>query len=253
MSLWPTSGETPSDFARSCSASLDNAVCKGDNANMTLASGFRLRRRYQAAISLVGIWFFIAGVLSAADTWSNAPTPRCALQLPLKWLGCVMAAHENLAGGLIAAGGALLAAWWAGAAVWQQIEDTREQLKTADTQRQKLETISLGRLVQYYSRLLKSFDDAPGADDIKYVHGMNALHKSGNLVPFVGSLPPEHQILAQDCFERLKNLNAVLEEVQRIGMSGTLDIGGRAEVNRSIQAAIEDIRKYQTFAQEPRP
>jgi hypothetical protein len=33
------------------------------------------------------------------------------LQFPLKWFGCMMAAHENLAGGLIAGGGALLAAW----------------------------------------------------------------------------------------------------------------------------------------------
>ena len=38
-----------------------------------------------------------------------------------RWLGCAMSQHENLAGGLIAAGGALFAGWLAWSAVREQI------------------------------------------------------------------------------------------------------------------------------------
>jgi hypothetical protein len=38
-----------------------------------------------------------------------------------------MAAHENLAGGLIGGGGALFAAWLAGSVVREQIQDERRR------------------------------------------------------------------------------------------------------------------------------
>src|SRR5262249_40353951 len=56
-----------------------------------------------------------------------------------KWIGCAMAAHENLAGGLIGGALTLLAAFIAAEAVWQQIEDARKQVKLADERRATLE------------------------------------------------------------------------------------------------------------------
>jgi hypothetical protein len=48
-----------------------------------------------------------------------------------KWFGCVLSAHEGLAGGLIGASGALVAAWIAWSAIQQQINAERERA-TAD-------------------------------------------------------------------------------------------------------------------------
>lgn len=66
-------------------------------------------------------------VVALALAQSGIPeAKRCAssiwkIQLP-KWVGCMMAAHENLAGGLIGAGGALFAGWLAWSAVREQID-----------------------------------------------------------------------------------------------------------------------------------
>ena len=52
------------------------------------------------------------GKLCAPSIWKA--------QFP-KWVGCMMAEHENLAGGLIGASGALFAGWLAWSAVREQI------------------------------------------------------------------------------------------------------------------------------------
>lgn len=82
-----------------------------------------------------GALFFLlaaAVVLMLAFThaWSSIKaSERCfetfaTSQFP-KWLGCAMASHENLAGGLIAAAGALFAGWLAWSAVRDQISFDR--------------------------------------------------------------------------------------------------------------------------------
>jgi hypothetical protein len=74
----------------------------------------------------------ITASLAFAHTWAQiADGTRCfptiwTSQFP-KWLGCTMAAHENLAGGLIGGGGALFAAWYAGSVVREQILDDRRR------------------------------------------------------------------------------------------------------------------------------
>jgi hypothetical protein len=54
------------------------------------------------------------------------PAKQCAVSLSKaqfpKWVGCMIAAHEGLAGGLIGAGGALFAGWLAWSAVREQID-----------------------------------------------------------------------------------------------------------------------------------
>ncbi|NEU95745.1 hypothetical protein [Bradyrhizobium uaiense] len=134
-----------------------------------------------------------------------------------KWIGCAVAAHESLSAGLIGAAGALFAAIIAADAVWQQIADARRQMRLADQRRERFELYNLRRVVDYYSRLLKPFDEAPGTEDIKHVHGLNTLHKTGNLVAFFGSadLPSEYQGIVRETWERLSSLNSALDEVQK--------------------------------------
>jgi hypothetical protein len=87
-----------------------------------------------------GLAIIIIGVLAFAHSWAperseDAKVAWCFVdiassQFP-KWLGCAMAAHENLAGGLIAGGGALLAAWIAASIVREQINDDRRRERRA--------------------------------------------------------------------------------------------------------------------------
>jgi hypothetical protein len=167
-----------------------------------------------------------------------------------KWIGCAMAAHENLAGGLIGGAGALFAAFIAADAVWQQIIDAREQARIAEDRRKNLEYYSFERVVEWYSRLLRPFENVVGAEDIKYVNGLNTLYKTGNLVPFFGTLPAEYQSLARDAWERLSNLNFALGEAQKIGQGGTLDLKARAEINAGIRDVVESMIEFRQIAKD---
>jgi hypothetical protein len=78
---------------------------------------------------LAGLWsvVFIYLVLALAEAGGLA---ACHWAFP-RWFGCVLYVHESLAAGLIAAAGALTAAWIAWTAVQQQINAEKERT-TAD-------------------------------------------------------------------------------------------------------------------------
>jgi hypothetical protein len=64
---------------------------------------------------------------------SGAPrAERCPYQFPTKWFGCVLANHESVAGGLVGAVGALMAAWFAWHAIMAQIESDHAIARKAD-------------------------------------------------------------------------------------------------------------------------
>jgi hypothetical protein len=181
----------------------------------------------------------VVGILAFAHAFAHLENSKRCLpwgfmhaQWP-KWIGCAIAVHEGLAAGLIGAAGALLAAFIAADAVWQQIRDARQQAKAADQRREGLELYNLRRVAEYYSRLLQPFDGAPGDENIKYVHGLNTLYKTGNLVAFFGSLPPEYQGIVRDAWERLSNLNYALDKLQQLDIP---DIKSRTEINKNIGA-----------------
>jgi hypothetical protein len=73
---------------------------------------------------------FIYLVLALAEVGGLA---ACHWAFP-RWFGCVLYVHESLAAGLIAAAGALTAAWMAWTAVQQQINAERERTTPPDRQ-----------------------------------------------------------------------------------------------------------------------
>jgi hypothetical protein len=82
-----------------------------------------------------GLTIVVTGLLAFADTYAHNSahcfdTIRSA-QFP-KWLGCAMAAHESLAGGMIGFAGAIIAAWLAYSAVQDQLRITDIQLRNAE-------------------------------------------------------------------------------------------------------------------------
>jgi hypothetical protein len=91
------------------------------------ARGFiieRLQKRFtQFVLLFFGLPLFVFLVLALAQAGSGS---SCHWKFP-KWFGCVLAAHENLAGGLIGLAGVLLGAWAAWSAVQKQINADRER------------------------------------------------------------------------------------------------------------------------------
>lgn len=79
-------------------------------------------------IIAVGLTFIVISLLGFAHAFSNST--RCfetfaGTQWP-KWIGCAMAAHENLAGGLIGLAGAIFAAWLAYSGAQDQLAHVRK-------------------------------------------------------------------------------------------------------------------------------
>jgi hypothetical protein len=80
-------------------------------------------------LSIVGLLAFahahahLSGEARCFVTLGNAQWP--------KWIGCAMAAHENLAGGLIGLAGAIFAAWLAYSGAQDQLRSTNKQLRAA--------------------------------------------------------------------------------------------------------------------------
>src|SRR5262245_16559705 len=93
-------------------------------------------RIFQGLTVAAGLTAIIIGVLAFAHAWApeaagGSSMARCFVdiassQFP-KWLGCTMAAHQSLAGGLIGGGGALLAAWIAASVIGEKLSDDRRR------------------------------------------------------------------------------------------------------------------------------
>jgi hypothetical protein len=80
-------------------------------------------RKNQFIFLIFTLLIFVFLFLAAAQAGG---ANSCHWAFP-KWFGCVMATHENLSGGLIAASGALIAAWLAWNAVQDQINAERDR------------------------------------------------------------------------------------------------------------------------------
>ena len=229
---------------------LDNRYTAGHRCKMQRRILFGLCIGSVLALGIIGVLGFAHAFAHLEEGKRCFPTGFLHAQWP-KWIGCAIATHESLAAGLTGAPGALLAAIIAADAVWQQIGDARQQVQISDQRRERLEIYNLHRVVEYYSRLLRPFDEAPGVEDIKYVHGLNTLYKTGNLVAFFGSasLPSEYQGIVRDAWERLSNLNGALNEVQKIGAGGAPDIKSRTEINKNIGEVVANMREHMQVAQ----
>ena len=87
-------------------------------------------------------FFFVYLTLALIEAGGNG---GCHWAFP-RWFGCVLWVHETLAAGLIAAGGALVAAWIAWTAVQKQINAQQERI-TAD--REEAERLLAKEMTNY--------------------------------------------------------------------------------------------------------
>jgi hypothetical protein len=112
------------------------------------------------------VMLFVA-LLGFADTWSVQPGTRCfetfaTSQFP-KWIGCAMAAHEGLAGGLIGAAGALFAAWLAFSTIQEQFAHERERRERGYEEAKQVAIVVLAQLVHAGSCALLAINQALAA------------------------------------------------------------------------------------------
>jgi hypothetical protein len=119
-------------------------------------------------------------VLGLAQAGSGS---SCRWAFP-KWFGCVLAAHETLAAGLIGAGGALVAAWIAWSAVQQQINAERERMLADRVEAERLLTEELTDFAEGMAaawRVLVALDEVPAEQkDERTIHARDATMYMAN-------------------------------------------------------------------------
>ena len=98
----------------------------------------------------------IVGLLAAADAGGSS---HCAAQFP-KWLGCILAAREGLAGGLIAAGGAIFAGWLAWTGVRDQVQAERDLATARERESLKAILIEMREIFDILNVIWRAIDAA---------------------------------------------------------------------------------------------
>jgi hypothetical protein len=183
------------------------------------------RRILKGLTVAAGLAAIIIGVLAFAHAWApeasgEFKTARCFVdiassQFP-KWLGCAMAAHQNLAGGLIGGGGALLAAWIAASIIGEQINDDRRRERQARQKEIKREINALTASRNALEEARDTFwDQWEGMRDRRWpnVEAFVRVGALGKLMPLVGGAPSHPDgIAAQNL---LASMHTLAMELQR--------------------------------------
>jgi hypothetical protein len=189
----------------------------------------RLNRKQQGLLLAVCLFLGIIGIL--ALTHVAMPEPRCVRAFP-RWIGCVMGRHESLAGGLIAAAGAIFAAWLVWSALRQQLEESGRARIDAQVQALRWREQELVRNIrglrhtgEYVGRLSRAFANVETDEGGSFAERLRRLERSGDLVAYQGDPAPEGiSQRAQRCYQTLQGL------YQR----GANDIGFEADLLQTV-------------------
>lgn len=123
------------------------------------------RRRIAWALVILSILVvLVIGILSFADVNTLPGKERCVdIFRHTKWpmyIGCAMTAHEDLAGGVLAAAGALFAAWLAFDAVQEQLFEERERRRQQQADAKQTAVICITQPVHAAAATLFAIDRA---------------------------------------------------------------------------------------------
>jgi hypothetical protein len=135
-----------------------------------------VRRRICWAL-LIGLILvaLVVLILVFADSYSvKETTERCSPSFAKsKWplyLGCAMAAHEGLAGGLLGAAGALFAAWLAFDAIQEQFTEERERRKIEQAEAKEAAVLCVTPAIHAAAAALSLINDALKAQGTQMQH-----------------------------------------------------------------------------------
>ena len=151
----------------------------------------RERRIASASIIGLGLIALAVGILVFADaTAIPDEAKRCApsvwqSQWP-RYLGCAMTAHEGLAGGLIAAAGALFAAWLAFDAIQEQILREAERRKVEQAEAKISAVVCITPLIHAAAESLFSVNKAiNGSPEVDKLVALATSHVNTEMSRFV--------------------------------------------------------------------
>jgi hypothetical protein len=111
-------------------------------------------------------------MIAAADLWMPlAPGARhCVAQFP-KWIGCALASHENLGGGLIGAAGTIYAGWIA----WKAAERTINIERRKEDEAYEVITADLLRIVRIYALVWRAVEYGGGKSRDRQARAVNTI------------------------------------------------------------------------------
>jgi hypothetical protein len=176
------------------------------------------KRGTQGTIIAISIVVIIVLVLLAANI--NPVDRPCAWQFPLI-ASCLLSSRETLVSGLVAAGGALFAAWAAWTAVREQIEfemnrdaAAKSQLELALKKTAKGELAGLLLTQEHIEKIITTFRDLGAASDWSYVENLRVLNKSGELSFYSQPLPAPFAGISGYLTQKMNQLAARIEQVE---------------------------------------
>ncbi len=126
-----------------------------------------VRRRIIWA-ALIGVVLIATAIslLIYADTFDlGEHAGRCATSQWWAYIGCAMAAHEDLAAGLFGGAGALFAAWLAWEAVQAQLGEERDRRRRQQVEAKAAAVTIITDVIKGAATLLKMFETALNADE----------------------------------------------------------------------------------------
>ncbi len=117
----------------------------------------------------VGLIALVLLTLSFVHSYANIEdAKRCAPNIWAahwpNWIGCIIAAHEGLAGGLIGGGGALFAAWLAWDAVQVQLFEEGERRRHQQAEAKEVAVVCIAQPVHAAAACLSEINKALLAD-----------------------------------------------------------------------------------------
>jgi len=179
-----------------------------------------------ATLAIVaGILFVVAGLLWMADVWGPLKENEqpCALQLPLKWFGCVIGRQRDLAGGLIGAAGTIIA----GIIAWRAAIKTIDATRAKESAAFEVANQRIGTIAKCFNQVWRVVDRSLQGDGDP---------KSGAMLIF--QLLPSDELL-NDWAEQLQTLAREFDAKRKI------DLEYLAEAVRSVRSCIPEDRKPQ--------
>ena len=198
-------------------------------------------RSMRAFFVATAIFAFIVGMLA----WAEAGSPddlRCKVSLWL-WFGCAAAKHENLAGGLLGAGGALFAAWLAWTAVQRQIDAERQLAREEQDASLEAVTDQLGEFLKIYREIfLILLLTSSRADDGELERWIDFLRMNFHFLPSVEELEKLSSVGPNIRARRKLKLEAIVRSLLQVNMAAkAFSAGADVETETSWRARVETL------------
>jgi hypothetical protein len=177
----------------------------------------------KSVLVLLALWVGIYVVLALANI--SPPENRCAWAFP-KVLSCLLAARENLTGGLIGAGGALIAAWVAWSAIYEQMKEARDIALRRETQTLEYIKSQIEDLLDVFKVVWRIVDDTLACEDrpeevmdrMVYFHrlfrsSLPALENIPDVEPHTINLGPLHSWQVRHVFSEIRKMVQAIKAV----------------------------------------